>query len=75
MADDNAILTARFWKATGVRAIKTCCQTAVALIGTNAVGIADVDWIGIASGAALAGVLSVLTSIATGLPEVDGETR
>lgn len=60
-----------FWKAVGIRAIKTVCQTAVALIGTNAVGIADVDWIGIASGAALAGVLSVLTSIAAGLPEVE----
>lgn len=73
MADDNAILTTRFWKATGVRAIKTCCQTAVALIGTNAIGISDVDWIGIASGAALAGIVSVLTSVATGLPEVKDE--
>ena len=61
----------RFWKATGIRAVKTFCQTAVALIGTNAVGVTSVDWIGVASGAALAGVISVLTSIATGLPEVD----
>jgi transketolase C-terminal domain/subunit len=45
-------------------------QTAVALIGTNAVGVTEVDWIGVASGAALSGVLSILTSIATGLPEV-----
>lgn len=73
MADDNTILTARFWKATGVRAIKTCCQTAVALIGTNAIGVTDVDWLGVASGAALAGIVSVLTSVATGLPEVKDE--
>lgn len=75
MADDNMILTVRFWKATGVRAIKTCCQTAVALIGTNAIGVTDVNWMGVASGAALAGIVSVLTSVATGLPEVNGETR
>lgn len=58
-----------FWKAAGIRAIRTICQTAVALIGTNAVGITEVDWLGVASGAALAGVVSMLTSIATGLPE------
>lgn len=60
-----------FWKAVGIRAIKTICQTAVALIGTNAMGITEVNWAGVASGAALSGVVSVLTSIATGLPEVD----
>ena len=65
----------RFWKATGIRAIKTVAQTAVALIGTNAVGITDVNWVGVASGAALAGVVSVLTSIATGLPEVSEEVE
>lgn len=59
----------QFWTATGYRAIRTVCQTAVALIGTNAVGVTDVNWVGVASGAALAGVVSVLTSIATGLPE------
>lgn len=60
----------QFWRATGIRAVKTFCQTAVALIGTNAAGITDVNWLGVASGAALAGVVSVLTSLATGLPEV-----
>lgn len=60
----------QFWRATGIRAVKTFCQTAVALIGTNAAGITAVDWVGVASGAALAGVVSVLTSLATGLPEV-----
>ncbi len=60
----------RFWTSTAIRAVRTVAQTAVALIGTNAVGITDVNWVGVASGAALAGIVSVLTSVATGLPEV-----
>lgn len=56
-------------KAAAVRAIKTAAQTAAALIGTGALGILDVDWVGVASGSALAAVLSVLTSLG-GLPEV-----
>lgn len=63
-------MTKEFWKAVAIRAIRTVCQTAVALIGTNAVGVTDVNWIGVLSGSALAGIVSVLTSIATGLPEV-----
>ena len=59
-------------KAAGIRAIKTVAQTAVALIGTNAIGITEVDWIGVASGAALAGIVSLLTSLA-GIPEVKEE--
>lgn len=55
-------------KAAAVRAIKTVAQTAVATIGTTAV-LSEVDWIMVGSTAALAGILSVLTSIA-GLPEV-----
>lgn len=58
-----------FWQAAAIRAIKTCAQSAVALIGTNAMGVTEVNWLGVASGAALAGVLSLLTSIATDLPE------
>jgi len=65
-------MNADFWKAVGIRAVKTMCQTAVALIGTNAMGVTEVDWLGVLSGAALAGVVSVLTSVAAGLPEVDG---
>ncbi len=59
-----------FWKAAGIRALRTICQTAVATISTNAVVIQDVNWLVVGSTALLAGILSVLTSIATGLPEV-----
>lgn len=57
--------TGRFWAATGERAVKTAAQTAVALIGTGAVGVLDVDWQQIASVSALAAVVSVLTSLAS----------
>ena len=63
-------MTKEFWRAAGIRAVRTVAQTAVASIGTNAVGITGVDWVGVASVSALAGVVSILTSIATGLPEV-----
>lgn len=55
-----------------VRAVKTAAQTAIALIGTGAVGFTDLDWARIASVAGVAAVLSLLTSVATDLPEVDG---
>lgn len=61
-----------FIKAALIRAVRTVAQTAVATIGTSAV-IADVDWRVVASASVLAGILSILTSIATGLPEVDDD--
>ena len=60
-----------WWKAAGIRAIKTVAQTAVATIGTSAV-ISEVNWVMVASASALAGILSLLTSVA-GLPEVENE--
>ena len=62
-------MTKEFWKAALIRAVRTVCQTAIATIGTTAL-LQDVDWILVLSSAALAGLLSVLNSIATGLPEV-----
>lgn len=59
-----------FWKATAVRALRTVCQAAIALIPASAL-ITEVDWLLVASASILAGIVSVLTSIATGLPEVD----
>ena len=61
-----------FWKATLIRAIKTVCQTAVATIGTAMV-LTDVNWQMVVSASILSGILSVLTSIAAGLPEVDDQ--
>lgn len=61
-------MSALWWKAAGIRAIKTIAQTAVATIGTTAV-MSEVNWIMVASASVLAGILSMLTSLA-GLPEV-----
>lgn len=61
-----------FIKASIIRAIRTVCQTAVAVIGTAFV-IEDVNWWVVASASLLAGILSILTSVATGLPEVEYE--
>lgn len=59
----------RWFKAAGIRALKTVAQTAIATIGTAAV-LAEVNWIVVASASVLAGVISMLTSVA-GLPEVE----
>ncbi len=62
-------MTKKWWKAAGVRAVKTVAQAAVAVIGTTAM-LSQVDWLVVGSTALLAGVLSLLTSVA-GLPEVE----
>ena len=59
-----------FWKSAIIRAIRTMAQTAVATIGTAAV-IDEVDWMFVLSASLLAGILSILTAVATGLPEVE----
>ena len=61
-----------FIKSALIRAIRTVCQTAVAMIGT-AVVLSDVNWVAVVSASILAGILSILTSVATGLPEADYE--
>ena len=61
----------RWWKCAGIRAIKTICQTAIATIGTSAV-LSEVDWVAVCSASVLAGILSLLTSLA-GLPELEIE--
>lgn len=64
------VFTKEWFKAAAIRALKTCAQTAIATIGTAAV-MAEVNWVAVVSASVLAGILSVLTSLA-GLPEVDG---
>ena len=62
-----------WWKAAGIRAIRTVCQTAAATLGTAAV-LSEVNWKTVISAAILAGILSMLTSLA-GLPEVESEGK
>lgn len=70
---DKKIFTARWFKAAGIRALKTAAQTAIATISTSVV-FAQVDWIIVASTSGLAAVLSLLNSLA-GLPEVTEEVE
>ena len=63
-----------FIKAAAIRAVRTIAQTAAATIGTAAV-LSQVNWVAVISASVLAGVLSILTSIATGLPEVEDSPK
>ena len=62
----------RWLKAAGIRAVKTVAETALAVIGTNAVGITEVDWLGLLSACLLSGIITLLTCI-KGLPEIKQE--
>lgn len=66
----NDIKNKKFWQATAIRAIKTICQTAIATIGTGKL-VSEIDWKVVISASIVAGILSILTSIVTGLPEVE----
>lgn len=63
-------MNAEFWRAALIRAIRTAAQTAIATIGTSAM-LSEINWQVVASTTAVATILSLLTSIATGLPEVE----
>lgn len=60
----------KWFKAAGIRTVKTIAETALALIGTNYVGITEVNWLGLLSACALSGIVTVLTCI-KGLPELE----
>ena len=64
-------MSMKWWKCAGIRALKTVAQTAIATIGTSVV-LSDVNWLAVLSASVLAGVLSLLTSLA-GLPEAKEE--
>lgn len=66
-----SVNTKKWIKSAAVRAVKTVAQTAVAMIGTSA-AMGDVNWMLVCSSAALAGIVSLLTSVA-GIPEVEAE--
>lgn len=65
------MINEKWLRAAGIRAVKTICQTALATIGTAAV-MSQVNWAAVVSASILAGILSLLTSLA-GLPEVNSE--
>lgn len=61
----------KWCKKTGIKVLKTMAETALAVIGTNAVGITDVDWIGVGSAMLLSGVVTILFNIKS-IPEDEG---
>ena len=62
-------MNVKWWKAAGIRAVKTICQTALSML-TIGQAVLDVDWLNVLSVSAVAGIISLITSIA-GLPEAD----
>ena len=62
-------MTKKWWKAAGIRAVKTIAQTAIATICASVL-LSEVNWLAVASASALAGIVSLLTSVA-GLPELE----
>ena len=66
----RTILNIKWWEAAGIRAIKTAAQAFVATVGTTAIAMSEVNWGLSVSAAALAGILSLATSLA-GLPETE----
>ena len=64
-------MTKDFWTKAGIRALRTVAQTAIGTIGAATL-IQDVNWVVVASASVLAGIVSILMSVATGLPEVEG---
>lgn len=64
----------KFFNAALIRAMRTCAQTAIATIGSAAI-LSEVNWAVVFSASVLAGILSILTSIATGLPEAPKEAN
>ncbi len=68
------MFTAEFWKAALVRAVRTFAESALAFIGTGAIVLGDVNWVGVASAGAFGFVTSILLAL-TGLPEVEKKTK
>lgn len=64
-------MSKKWWRAAGIRCVKTMAQSAIGVIGASVI-LSDVDWLVAVSAAGLAGILSLLTSVA-GLPEVSEE--
>lgn len=62
----------KWLKIVGIRTIKTMAETAIAVIGTNTVGITDVDWIGVGSAVLLSGIITILFNIKS-IPESENE--
>lgn len=59
----NNTKTGKWLKSVGIKTVKTMAETAIAVIGTNAIGITDVDWMGVGSATLLSGVVTVLINI------------